>query len=56
VFCLAASVALACWVFTGVAHAAPSEVDGESRLAVGFQVDLFPTVVSAVNGELGYAP
>ncbi len=24
--------------------------------AIGFQLDLFPTVVSAVNGKVGYAP
>src|ERR1041385_2702238 len=26
------------------------------RMALGFNVDLFPTVISAVNGKLGYAP
>ncbi len=25
-------------------------------IAIGFQLDLFPTVVSAANGKLGYAP
>jgi hypothetical protein len=25
-------------------------------MALGFNVDLFPTVISAVNGKLGYAP
>ena len=30
--------------------------DGCPRLALGFNLDLLPTVLSAANGELGYAP
>jgi hypothetical protein len=39
--------------------AAADERQQETRLppmAIGLQLDLFPTVISAVNGELGYAP
>jgi len=35
---------------------ADDEGSSSSRHALGFQLDLFPTVVSAVNGKLGYAP
>jgi len=39
---------------------ASAEDNGAARderpLAVGFQLDLFPTLVSAINGEAGYAP
>lgn len=31
-------------------------IRAERPLALGFQLDLFPTVVSAVNGKAGYAP
>lgn len=52
------------FVVTAVASFAPNvgaeeEAAGVSAarpLAVGFQFDLFPTVVSAVNGKAGYAP
>lgn len=32
------------------------QVDVPPRFGLGFQLDLFPTVVSAVNGRVGYAP
>src|SRR5216110_437859 len=41
------------------APAARADDDGLARprrLAVGVQLDLFPTVISAVAGHLGYAP
>ena len=30
--------------------------EAHQPLALGFNIDLFPTVISAVNGKLGYAP
>lgn len=40
---------------TALGANAPAAPEGAAK-ALGFQLDLFPTVVSAVNGELGYAP
>jgi hypothetical protein len=40
---------------TSIATEAPATPE-RSRKALGFQADLFPTVVSAVNRKLGYAP
>jgi hypothetical protein len=51
--------ALLMLVPAGAARAEPSpppELARPRALAVGLQADLFPTVISAVDGNLGYAP
>jgi uncharacterized protein (DUF1697 family) len=60
---------LVAWIFVafplraqnGASSAAPESVPSVEGhrprpMAVGAQLDLFPTVVSAINGKLGYAP
>jgi hypothetical protein len=54
-----AAAAFALAVAPALAHADPSSpttLAQPRRMAVGFQLDAFPTVISAVNGRLGYAP
>jgi len=55
-----APVALAACAVGAVAPAAgaePAPADPAPRaMAIGFDLDLLPTVLSAANGELGYAP
>jgi hypothetical protein len=51
---LGASIALLVGV-PGLAGAAEPEPKPRA-MALGVQFDLFPTVISAINGELGYAP
>lgn len=38
------------------ATAAAGDAPAARPMAIGVQLDLFPTVVSAINGRLGYAP
>jgi hypothetical protein len=47
-----------CLLLVGVSARADTEAPGAKprAMALGFQLDLFPTVISAINGELGYAP
>jgi len=47
------AIGIAVWP---VFAAAQSGIDARRPMALGFNLDLFPTVISAVNGKLGYAP
>ncbi len=51
---LALSACLALWQIPAFADDVPAA--HERATALGFNVDLFPTVISAVNGKAGYAP
>lgn len=39
---------------TSTALASEPEATRDADVALGFQLDLFPSVISAVNGEFGY--
>ncbi|HEX9298176.1 MAG TPA: hypothetical protein VF881_20190 [Polyangiaceae bacterium] len=47
------SIGIAIWPALAVAQSGTGE---RRAMALGFNLDLFPTVISAVNGKLGYAP
>jgi len=44
------------WVSAPAEASDSLPVAAPRAMAIGVQLDLFPTVISAVNGELGYAP